>query len=120
MPKPAFSTVGNTSIATDRLASARAKPTLAKNSASVDCTSASISGLDAAWHGGTVQEVANTTTRRTRQLARILDRTDIRTPLAIRRHAQRSARVSTFGAEPPRPLYAQTASVERAADALKR
>src|SRR5580704_2908434 len=70
MPKPAFSTVGNTSIATDRLASARAKPTLAKNSASVDCTSTSISGPDAARHGGTVQEVANTTTRRTGQLTR--------------------------------------------------
>src|ERR1700730_10305209 len=56
-PEPAFSTVGNTSIATDRLASARAKPTLAKNSASVDCTSASISDPDAAWHGGTIQGV---------------------------------------------------------------
>jgi hypothetical protein len=39
---PAFTTVGNTSIATDQLASAYAKSTLRKNSSSVARTSASI------------------------------------------------------------------------------
>src|SRR5439155_12077651 len=81
-PKPAFTAVGNMSIATARFASSCAEPTLWKNSPSVACTSASISGPDAALHGGAAQGVTIAPTRRARQPARILDPTRI--PILLR------------------------------------
>src|SRR6516165_8200932 len=74
MPKPAFTTVGNTSIATARLASGPEKPTLLRNSPSVVCTIASISGPDAALHGAAAQDTANSPTSRARRAARRLAR----------------------------------------------
>src|SRR3974390_2866044 len=70
MPKPAFTTVGNTSIATARLASGPEKPTLLRNSPSVDWAHASISGPDAALHGAATQDAANAPTSGTRGAAR--------------------------------------------------
>src|SRR5262245_4054237 len=65
MPKPAFTTVGKTSIAAERLASSRAEPTKRKNWSRVAATPALISPADAALAGPPLADSISSSRTRT-------------------------------------------------------